>query len=503
MKRKQQRLVRVVAILLAVLLGMGAIVSALLSFAYAEEAVPEVRNQCELTMEYLPEEQALRISQRLVYTNVSGGTLDRVIFYAPANLFRRQSALPYDGENLARALPRGYLPGGMDLSAVRVNDQDCDWGFQGENENFLRVACNLENGESCAFEFDYYLLLTENAAFLGVSGQEWHLSDFYFAPASLSGDGSFILNAALAHTRYTDVPAMDFSAAILLPEKLNLAATGRERIDVQSSGASAWTVQAENTRDFALVICGGTREATAETDSGVQIRMLGNVKKAEKAILETAKKAIEACERWLGPLPCNQIDIVQAACAASSLEHSGCLWLDESLLKAGGWQLEHAVRRFIASQYFGRSAWARPVSDAWLSDSIAEYLAYLMLEEDEGHEAYLKALNEHLVPSLQLTIPGGLNVTSDASLFTAYEYDIVVRDRGAAVLHELRSAMGRDELIRALQIFCRKGLKQDILSEMDLVDSLEEASGQSWEKFLTDWLFNIGDYVNQELSWLD
>ena len=503
MKRKQQRLVRLVAIILAVLLGLGAIISALLSFAYAEEAAPQARNQCEFTMEYLPEEQALRISQRLVYTNVSGGTLDRVIFYAPANLFRRQSALPYDGENLAKALPQGYLPGGMDLSAVRLNGQNCDWGFQGENENFLRVACDLESGESCTFEFDYYLLLTENAAFMGVSDREWRLSDFYFAPASLSPDGSFILNAALAHTRCSDVPAMDFSAAILLPEKLNLAAAGTERIDVQQSGAAAWTVQAESARDFSLVICGGYRETTADTPSGVQIRMLSDVKKAEKAVLETAAEAIEACERWFGPLPFSQLDIVQAACTPSSMEHSGCLWLDESLLKAGGWELEHAVRRFIAAQYFGRSAWARPVSDAWLSDSIAEYLAYLLLEETDGHDAYLQALNVNLVPSLQLTIPGGLNVTSDASLFTAYEYDIVVRDRGAAVLHELRSAMGRDELIRALQIFYQKGLSQDVLGEMDLVDALEEASGQSWEKFLTDWLFNIGDYVNQEISWLD
>lgn len=503
MKRKQQRLVRLVAIILAVLLGLGAVVSALLSFAYAEELAPEARNQCELTMEYLPEEQALRISQRLVYTNVSGSTLDRVIFYAPSNLFRRRNALPYDGENLAKALPQGYLPGGMDLSAVRVNGMDCDWGFQGENENFLRVACELESGESCTFEFDYYLLLTQNAAFLGVSDQEWHLSDFYFAPAAIDEGGSFTLNAALSHTRYTDVPAMDFSAAILLPEKLNLAATGTETIDVQSSGAAGWRVLAENVRDFALVISSGYRESTIETESGVQIRMLSDVKKAEKTVLQTAKAAIEACEAWLGKLPISQIDIVQAAGTPAHLEHSGCLWLDEELLKAGGQELAHAVRRFIAAQYFGRCAWAHPVRDAWLSDSIAEYLGYLLLEETEGNQAYLKALNEQLVPSLQLTIPGGLNVTSDASLFTAYEYQIVVRDRGAAVLHELRSAMGREELIDALHRFYQKGLQQEVLTEMDLVDALQEASGQSWEKFLTDWLFNIGDYVNQEISWLD
>ena len=142
-------------------------------------------------------------------------------------------------------------------------------------------------------------------------------------------------------------------------------------------------------------------------------------------------------------------------------------------------------------------------SDAWLSDSVSEYVAYLLLEEADGHDAYLSALNADLVDALQLTIPGGLTVTSDAYLFTEYEYDVVVLRRGAAVFHELRTAMGWEDLLHALRRFYEKGIRQDVLSEMDLVDALDEASGGSWEKFLTDWLFNIGDYVNQQIDWLD
>ena len=165
--------------------------------------------------------------------------------------------------------------------------------------------------------------------------------------------------------------------------------------------------------------------------------------------------------------------------------------------------MEHAIRRFIAQQYFGCSAWAAPSSDAWLSDSVSEFLGYLILEEKAGHDAYLQAINDELVDSLQLTIPGGLSVTSDASLFTAYEYEIVVRNRGAVVFHELYTAMGRENLISGLRLFYEKGRAADVLTEMDLVRALDEASGKSWEKFLTDWVFNIGDYVNQDIFWLD
>lgn len=500
MDNKRNRMVRLIALVLAILLALGAVSAALVTFAYAEEALPKSGYQCELTMEYLGEEQALRISQRLVYLNESGTALDRVVFYAPANVFRRQSALPYDSENLAEAFPAGYLPGGIDLARVLVNGEDCDWGFQGENETYLRVACDLQPGEKSTFEFEYYLLLTRNAAFMGISEDHWRLSNFYFAPANLH-DGEFVLNGALSFTRYMDVPAMDFKASILLPEKLKLAATGSERIALSEKGLAAWNIEAEDVRDFALVFGNNYREYSDQTASGVQLRLLTGVKKTADDVMDVLKESIEVCEAWFGPFPFDQIDIVQADYGMDVLGHSACLWLDEDVLKEGGWALAHAVRRFVAQQYFGCSAWARPVSDAWLSDAVSEFIAYLVLEEVQGHDGYLAALNEQIVPALQLTIPGGLTVTSDASLFTAYEYDIVVRSRGAAVFHELYSAMGREDLIEGLRLFYRKDA--DVLTEMDLALSFEEASGRSWEKFLTDWLFNIGDYVNQNIDWLD
>lgn len=500
MNRKQKRLVRMIAIILAALLVFSAVISAVISFAYAEEAPA---NQYTLTMEYMNEEQALRMSQRLVYSNGSGIALDRVVFYAPANMFRRQNALFYESASLAAAFPNGYVPGGIELTSVCVNGQETDWGYQGTDETFLRAACSLQPGESCVFEFEYYLLLTGNGAFLGVSEGECRLSDFYFIPASTDTNGEFILNMSTAYTRYIDTPAASFIASITLPEDMTVSATGMESYTENNDKTRSWTVQADHVRDFSMVFSRNLKESAASTASGVEIRLRTGVKKASAQVLETAVRAIETCERWFGPMPFRQIDIVQTGYRPGPLPHSACLWLPEQLLKEGGRSLDHAIRFFIAQQYFGRSAWAHPGSDAWLSDSVSEFLAYLMLEEQKGHDAYLSALNGDLVDALQLTIPGGLVVSSDASLFTEYEYEIVVRQRGAVVFHELYTAMGRENLLAALRLFYEKGLAVDVLTEMDLVNALEDASGKSWKNYLTDWVFNVGDYVNQDIFWLD
>ena len=503
MRKKQQRLVRIIAIVLAILLAGGAIISAVISIAYAEEAEPSERNQYNITMEYLGEEQALRVSQRLVYLNDSGIHLDRVVFYAPANLFRRQSALMYDDAQWAEAFPAGYLPGGIDLQGVLVDGAEADWGFQGSDELYLRVACDLEPGEKCEFSFNYYLLLTENHAFMGISELDWRLSDFDVAPAYVESlYGEFMLSTPPSFTRWIHSPAADFTATLALPELFLLSATGIEQAETDTgTHVTRWTVAAENVRDFALNFGLRYRESSRTTASGVELRAVTNLRGKAEKLLDLTEETIGTLESWFGPFPLRQLDIVQTDVVPEVLVHSGCIWLSEDAFKSD--ELEHQLRAAIAQQYFGLSAYARPGADAWLSDAISEYLAYLLFEEAEGNAAYLAALNENVVPALQLTIPGGLVVTSDASLFTAGEYDIVVRDRGAAVFHELRTAMGRDALIEGLRAFYELGQRNDVLTEMDLVHCLDETSGGSWERFLTDWVFNIGDYVDQTIDWLD
>lgn len=499
MNRKQKKLVRILAIVLAVLLAGGAITAAIISFAYAEEGVPQ-RNQVELTMEYLEEEQALRVSQRLVYRNASGAHLDRVLFYVPANTFRRSTSLVCDAEDLDAAFPKGYLPGGAEITSVRVNGADADWGMQGEDEITLRAACDLDSGESCEFAFEYYLLLTENGTFLGSDAKSWRLTDFCMIPAVYDAEiGDFILSTPVPFTRWIHTPAADWSASIALPEQYALAATGEESFTV-GDRAKLWTVRAENARDFGMVIFKKDKPFySVTTGSGVELRCVAD--KNDEKVLRYAQEAVYACEAWFGPFPRASMDFVQTDYAAGALSRTGMLLLSKAELASD--DLRRDVYFSVAQQYFGFSAYAESPSDAWLSDSVCEYLCYLILEETDSHDAYLKELNARVVPSLQMTIPGGLRINSSGDLFTAREHEIVVLNRGAAVFHELRTAMGREKLIAGLRNFYETGLRRDVLTEMDLVEAMDAASGGSWEKFLTDWVFNIDQYVNQSIDWLD
>ena len=498
---RNKKLIKALAIALAVLLAGGVVFSALFSALSEEraEAAPR-RNRCALSMEYLADEQALHITQRLNYVNPSKGRLEAVVFACAGNQFRRESALMYESDDLERVFFAGYAPAGVDLVGVTVDGEPAEYGFQGEQETFLRVACDLGPGESCEFRFDYYLLLMRCGAFQGVGDTDARLSAFYFSPGIYDeACGDFILKRPLAHTRWLYADPTDFEATLILPDGYMLAGVG----EIEREGEK-WRVTAENVRELALSFGRRWRVVERETASGVAVRVLSNARGAAARAADLAVDAVERCEDWFGPFPYGRLDIAQSDYPLGALGFPGAIWLSSDLFtSANADEMAHALRFRVAQQYFGQASTAEPVADAWLSDATSEYVSYLLLEASEGRDAFLKAANRAWVPALQQTVPGGLRLTSDAALFNARDYDLVVLQRGAVVFHELREAMGLENLMSGLRKFYEMGLNGHVLTEMDLVAALDAATGESWEAFLTDWAFNVGDYAGQTIDWFE
>ena len=499
--KNKKRVIQVIAIVLALLLAGGVIFGALMS-AFAEE-LP--RDRYEITMEYLQDEQALRITQRLIYTNRLEKPLRSVVFYAAGNMFRRESALMYENDDLEKVFFAGYAPAGIDLQAVRFNGEPTDFGFRGENELYLRVDCGLQPGESSLFEFEYYLLLMTCGAFQGVGPTGVGLSAFLFVPGICDGrDGEFNLKQPLPYTRWLYCDAADYSCEVTLPRGWALAASAEAELISREDETCRWRVEGTNLRDFALSFGRRYREYAQTTDSGVKVRALCVERGAGRRMVEMARKAIGQCEEWFGPFPVRTLTIAQSDYPLTGLNFPGLIWASNDLVAEGLREpLEKWLRFCVAQQYFGLAAYTEPSADAWLSDSVCEYIACLMLEDAEGRDAFLKAINREWVSALQMTIPGGLTVTSDAALFDASSYEVVVRIRGAVVMHELRLAMGLEDFLDGLAGFYEMGKAGNTLTEKDLVSAMDRASGRSWEDFLTDWVFNVDEYVNQTIVWYE
>ena len=76
---------------------------------------------------------------------------------------------------------------------------------------------------------------------------------------------------------------------------------------------------------------------------------------------------------------------------------------------------------------------------------------------------------------------------------------------GKSVRHPAAQSGGDEQLAGGHLQHRRKALHDKAATPLEegVARAMEDATGRSWEDFLTDWLFNVGDYVDQNMDWFE
>lgn len=487
---------RALALLIALLIAACALQ------ASAEEAA---RDRYHLDITILENEQAARIVQTCEYTNRTGSAQSGVLFCVYANVLRRQSAAPVEAEQMNDAFPAGYAPGGVDFIQIQVNGEPAEWGVQGEKELFLRVGCELEPGERARFEFEYYLLLPAYSGAMGVGDLGWRLTNFY--PVAAVYDPyleDFPLNDYTMVNEPHFAESADYTVRMELPETYDLAAPGEVTAVPDGEGRVAYDVRAEGIRQLALIFSRKMTERAAILDSGVKLRVLANTASDAQAMLDSALPVMNWLEETFGAYPWPSLTIVETDYLYDGLAYPGVIQVSDSLTgPAQRKELDQAIVSLCADQYFGCIVGNNPSGAPWLGESVSAFASLLYYEAKNGYDDYLVRLNRQVLAALQTTIPGGMTVDSEAERFNSrMEYEIVVTDRGTAVLHEMRQAMGEDAFMEALSTYVSRMWMKNAAAS-DFLSAMNDVSSRRWDEYLYGQMHTIDDYVDMKIEWYE
>ena len=304
---------------------------------------------------YLESEQALQVSMTCAWTNDTGEDLDSVLFGVYANVFRRESTLPFDNASLTEAFPWGYAPSGAEFERVTFNGEKARYAFLGESESFMRVGCALKNGERGVFGFVYTLLLSQNRSFQGV-GEDLRLSLFY--PSLCAWDGSFVAPGPSRAAQWLFAPAADFSLTLYLPSSYELAGGGKAEAFPAENGFRRWGVRLSGAGELALTAGKRYHISERSLDCGLTVRALGSDRAKVRKALKDACECLELYARWFGALPWTRVDVCFADEALSG-SRPGLVLLGGDAAE----DLAHAVRALCARQYFGCAVITDPGTD--------------------------------------------------------------------------------------------------------------------------------------------
>jgi aminopeptidase N len=161
--------------------------------------------------------------------------------------------------------------------------------------------------------------------------------------------------------------------------------------------------------------------------------------------------------------------------------------------------LVDVIAHEIAHQWFGDSVTESTWSDLWLSEGFATYFAGIFIQRHEGEAAfqkYMKSAGDRALDYEKKTrAPIHDSETEDLfKLLNANNYQ-----KGAWVLHMLRSELGDENFFRGIRIYY-EAHKNSTADTEDLRAAFEKASGRNLKDFFARWIYGTG-HPNYELSW--
>jgi aminopeptidase N len=143
----------------------------------------------------------------------------------------------------------------------------------------------------------------------------------------------------------------------------------------------------------------------------------------------------------------------------------------------------------LAHQWWGNMVTNRDWTHFWLNEGIASFMASAYKEHRFGRTEYLKDIEEYRLNYEKLRTAG-----KDRSLVFAdwnnptAEDRTLVYDKGAYVIHLLRTELGEQTFWSGIRLYTRSYFGKSVTTA-DFQRAMEEASKRNLQEFFNKWVY--------------
>ncbi|MBN2634078.1 MAG: M1 family metallopeptidase [Bacteroidales bacterium] len=204
-----------------------------------------------------------------------------------------------------------------------------------------------------------------------------------------------------------------------------------------------------------------------------------------------AVKPLEFYSELIGPYPYRKLANVQSKTIFGGLENAGCIFYSERSVTGEG-RAESLIAHEIAHQWFGNSVTEGDWHHIWLSEGFATYLASVYMEKTYANGTLMKDMKSARDRVLRFSQRSKRPVVDTAVTDLMELLNPNSYQKGAWVLHMLRSEMGEEDFWKGIRLYYERFRNGNALSS-DFRDIMEDAGGRDLDTFFNQWLYVAGE----------
>lgn len=195
--------------------------------------------------------------------------------------------------------------------------------------------------------------------------------------------------------------------------------------------------------------------------------------------------------------------------AAGAMENTSATTFSSALARAGGRRgsIDDIIAHELCHQWFGDLITCRSWEHLWLNEGWATFGEALWAEKVKGRAGYEAAIARNFaserLSSASRRAPRNPPMVSNRytkpdARFTSPDN---VYQKGGAVLHMLRERLGDEVFFKGVRLYLKRNAFGHVETD-DFRFALEEASGQSLERFFDQWCLRPGHPALQvDIEW--
>ena len=318
------------------------------------------------------------------------------------------------------------------------------------------------------------------------------------------------------------IPVLDHPSAkatitfnITAPAAQEVVANGRlDHVETTASGQRTWTYSEGVPIPPYCMIIGVGQFARVQPPERALTPLSYYVPLSERELalkgFSPTIPSLDFFTETIAPYPYEKLAMIVGATRFGGMENSSAIVFTSNLLsrsspvgmsKTYGIPFNNVtlIAHEVAHQWFGDSVTESTWSDLWLSEGFATYFAGLFVQRYESEEAFQRYMRDAAATVFayersKRTPIFDRDTESLMELLNANNYQ-----KGAWVLHMLRSSLGDDVFFRGIRAYYESH-KNSVASTEDLRAALEKASGKNLRPFFARWVYDSG-HPQYELAW--
>ncbi|ADL08954.1 M1 family metallopeptidase [Thermosediminibacter oceani] len=462
---------------------------------YYEARAREVRETCpeyDIRVVFDPALEMITAKQTVVFHNNTAGELREVYFHLYPNAFRSIESAPFPAEELKYAYPEGFSQGYLNVTGVRAGGKKLEYRAEG---TVLKVTLPepLKSGEKIKIEMDFEEKIPFSLGRFGHGKNTYNFGNWYPILCVYDENGwNKDPYYSIGDPFYSETAV--YTVSITAPSSYTIAASGRLVEKIREGDRTKWTFRADLVRDFAWMAGSEFKVLSGKVD-GVKVSTyyFGSNEAAAKKALEFGKQAIRFFNDYFGPYPYEEYSIVAADFYIGGMEYPNLVLIDWHLFDDET-LLEYVVAHETAHQWWYGLVGNNQVKEPWLDEALTEYSTVLYYEGVYGRRRGGEVYQDFIVYPYRFFELGNNSGPILRSLpqFAGWgEYDATVYKKGAIMLKELESRLGKTKLRQVLRLYLRENAYGNATTE-DFVKAVNRVMGTDFSNIIYDMLKKSG-----------